>query len=131
MSCALDRKGNAITGYGDMNLALCAIDIGFGTGKFARLHVTHLIPSSRLTLDYFIRHAEGDGASLVMFRAIWGLPIEPPKDSLIARIKGRIYRLLSNRPAESFKIYDAYVRGSKAGWKLVQEHLTARRPNSK
>jgi hypothetical protein len=111
-----------ITGYGEMNLSLCAIDMGLGTGKSARLRLTHLIPSSRLTLDYMIRQAEGDAASLMMFRAIRGLPVEEPKFSFLKFVKRNIYRLLSNKPREFFKIADAHLRGSKKGWRMVCDY---------
>jgi glycosyltransferase involved in cell wall biosynthesis len=131
MSIALDRKGNAITGYGEMNLSLCAIDMGLGTAKFARLRLTHLIPTSRLTLDYMVRHAEGDAASLMLFRAIRGLPVKEPKILFFVRMKWQICRLLSRMTAEAVKIQGAHLRGSKAGWKLVQQYRMDHRPKAR
>lgn len=125
MSNALDRKGDLITGYGDVNLAHCAIDLGLGTGLSTRLHLTHLIPTSRLTLDYLVRHAEGDAASLMMFRAIRGLPVEEPKFSLPKFVMRNIYRLVSSKPREFFKIEDAHLRGLKRGWRMVYDYRKA------
>jgi len=122
MSYALDRKGDLITGYGEMNLALCAIDLGLGTGKFARLRLTHLIPSSRLTLDYLVRQSEGDAASFMIFRALWGLPIKPPPNAFFLRMQWHFWQFLSRMSPESVKIHEAYLRGAKAGWHLIQEH---------
>jgi glycosyltransferase involved in cell wall biosynthesis len=116
---ALDRKGDAITGYGDMNLSFCALDLGLGTGKFSRLHVTHLIPSTRLTLDYLQRQAEGDASSAMMFRALRGLPVKEPRSTFLGTVKGRIYRWVSGRPKETFQIEDAARRGLKTGWEMV------------
>ena len=123
MSNALDRVGNAITGYGDMNLAHCAIDMGLGTGQSPRLHLTHLIPSSRLTLDYFIRHAEGDAASLMMFRAIRGLPLKESKQTFLKTIKRKIYKLLSRQPREILEIHEAHQRGLRKGLKMAKDYL--------
>lgn len=127
-SHTLDRTGitGAITGYGDMDLAHCAIDIGLGTGKSSRLHLDHLIPSSRLTLDYFLRHAEGDGASLMMFRAIRGLPISKPKTSFLKRLKRRLYWLLTRTGSEEIQIAQAHERGINKGWQMAQEYLQAK-----
>lgn len=131
MSNALDRVGNLVTGYGDMNLALCAVDLGLGTGKFARLQLTHLIPASRLTLDYLVRHAEGDAASHMMFRAIRGLPIVEPKRSLFAEIKWSIHRLLTSKAPETIKIQEAAIRGQRLGWEMVQKYRMEHGQNAK
>jgi hypothetical protein len=124
LSYALDRVGNVVTGYGDTNLAHCALDIGLGTGKSTRLHLTHLIPSSRLTLDYFVRHAEGDAASLMMFRAIRGLPLKESKQTLFQKIKWQIYKVLSRQPVEILKIHEAHLRGLRLGLKMAEKYLT-------
>ena len=123
-SKALGRKGTGLSGYEEVELAHCAMDLGLGTGKSTRLRLTHLIPESRLTLDYFVRHAESDAASLMMFRAIRGLPVEEPQSSFIAQIK-RIYCWLCGYPVEINKIHKAHLKGSKRGWKLVKEYLEA------
>jgi len=55
----LDRKGLSMTSAGDVDLVLTAYDAGFGTGVFRRLHITHLIPKGRLTVEYLCRLLEG------------------------------------------------------------------------
>jgi glycosyltransferase involved in cell wall biosynthesis len=132
MSNVLDRKGKGdlIAGYGEMNLALCAIDIGLGTGKSARLRLTHLIPSSRLTLDYFVRHAEGDAASLQMFRAIRGLSLKESRQSLFKTIKWQIYKALSGQPGEILKIREAHLRGVRRGLEMAQDYLEKQQSNA-
>jgi glycosyltransferase involved in cell wall biosynthesis len=119
----MDRTGTAISGYGDADLAHCAMDIGLGTGRFTGLSLTHLIPASRLTLDYLLRHAEGDAASFMVFRAIRGLPVQQPDFSLLAEIRWRIHRLLSRKPVELIKMQEADRKGRKTGWKLVRQFL--------
>lgn len=123
----LDRKGTGLSGYGDIDLAHCALDIGLGTGISTRLHLTHLIRASRLTMDYFIRHAEGDAASLMMFRAIRGLPVEEPRYSFQARLKRFAHKLLSNKPREFFQIEDAHFRGKQRGWKMIQDYQKSKK----
>jgi glycosyltransferase involved in cell wall biosynthesis len=131
MSYVLDRKGEGdlITGYGEMNLSLCAIDLGLGTAKSARLRVTHLIPSSRLTLDYLLRHAEGDAVSLLMFRAIRGLPLRESRQSLLKTIKWHIYKALSRQPREMLEIHDAHLRGVRKGLQIARDYLEKRQSN--
>ncbi len=51
----LDRQGQSLMSAGDLDLATTACDIGLDKGVFARLHVTHLIPPSRLREDYLLR----------------------------------------------------------------------------
>ncbi len=121
-SKSLGRKGTVLNGYEDVDLAHCALDIGLGTGKSTRLRLTHVIPSSRLTLEYFVRHAEGDAASLMMFRVIRGLPVKQPTVSFMASLKRRLYRLISNKPREFFEIDEAARRGIQKGWKLVNDY---------
>jgi len=121
---ALGRKGSGLSGYEDMELAHCALDLGLGTGKSTRLRLTHLIPVARLTLDYFVRQAEGDAASLMLFRAIRGLPIEKPKPTTwIGSLRWFVHRVLHRVPREQYEIQKACRRGLEKGWKLAGEYL--------
>jgi hypothetical protein len=38
---------------------MTAYDSGFGTAVFNRLHITHIIPKARMTVDYLCRLLEG------------------------------------------------------------------------
>jgi hypothetical protein len=123
-SMTLDRCGKGLGGYGDVDLGFCALDMGLGTGRFTSLRLTHLIPESRLTLDYFVRHAEGDATSLMLFRAIRGLPMEKPKSlTLVASIRWFFHRLAHRVPREQYEIAKAYDRGLEKGWQLAQTYL--------
>jgi hypothetical protein len=126
----LGRKGNGLSGYEELELAHCALDLGMGTGKSTRLHMTHLTPSSRLTLDYFTRHAEGDAASLLVFRAIRGLPIQKPAPTtLIGSLRWLVHRLIHNVPREQYEIQKAHQRGLLRGYQQAQDYLNARPAN--
>ena len=119
---AFDRKGNALTGYGDIDLNHCALDLGLGTGKSTRLHLTHLVPATRLTLDYFVRHAEGDAASMMLFRASRGLPLQKPKTlSSLEKLRWFLHRVKNRVPREKYEIQKAYQRGVEKGYQLVHE----------
>jgi len=131
ISGSLGRKGAGLSGHEDNDLAHCAMDLGLGTGKSTRLHLTHLVRASRLTMDYFIRHAEEDAASLMMFRAIRGLPVKEPTFSFLSIVQRNIYRWLSGKPGEFFKIEDAHLRGLKKGWKMVQKYRLEHGPITK
>ena len=85
---ALGRKGAALTSGEDNDLAICAIDLGMGTGRFRRLTLTHLIPKSRLTLEYIARLCAGCAASSLIvdsFRTN-AKPTEVPKWRKMARL---------------------------------------------
>jgi glycosyltransferase involved in cell wall biosynthesis len=69
----LDRAGDSLVSGGDSDLAICACDIGLGMGLFSSLKLTHLIPSVRLTEDYFAKLLEGLAYSSIVldsFRSV-------------------------------------------------------------
>ncbi|WP_414550949.1 glycosyltransferase [Anabaena sp. CCY 0017] len=68
----LDRKGKQLTSCGDSDLAFTACDMGLGTGQFTSLKMTHLIPASRLQLDYIERLVEGMTYSTTMLNSLRG-----------------------------------------------------------
>jgi glycosyltransferase involved in cell wall biosynthesis len=124
VSAKLDRAGAGLGGYGDIDLSCCAMDLGMGTGRSTRLCLTHLIAAGRLTLDYFVRHAEGDAVSMMLFRASRGLSISEPKPmSWLGYFRWYIHRLKNRIPREQYEISKAHQRGLKRGWKLAQNYL--------
>lgn len=52
---SLDRKGNSLMSSGDFDMAHCAIDLGYEMGVFAQLGLIHIIPKSRIEIDYLKR----------------------------------------------------------------------------
>jgi len=66
----LGRRGRALASYEDVDLAYTSYDLGQGTGQFTRLHLTHLIPAHRMTTEYLVRLAEGDGASRLIAESL-------------------------------------------------------------
>jgi glycosyltransferase involved in cell wall biosynthesis len=130
ISSALDRSGKGLGGYGDMDLCQCAIDIGLGVGRSTKLKLTHLIPAARLTLDYFVRHAEGDAVSQLVYRALRGLPYRHlAKNNLFHELIWQLSWLVHRQPWERQHLRAAYNRGIKKGLKLAQE-IEAAQPKS-
>ncbi len=123
-SITLDRSGKGLGGYGDIDLVFCAMDLGLGKGKSARLSLTHLIPSGRLTLEYFTRHAESDAASMMVFRASRGMLIQKPKPpTWLWRTRWLLHRIKNRVSREQYEIQKAALRGQKIGWNAVQSSL--------
>lgn len=60
---ALDRVGNATLSCGDTDMVLTAVDAGWGMGRFRALHLTHVIPESRLQFGYHKQLAADIGFS--------------------------------------------------------------------
>jgi len=122
VSAKLDRAGKGLAGYGDIDLAHCAIDLGLGTGKSTRLRLTHLIPAGRLTFDYFVRHAESDAASMMLFRASRGLPLQKPQPlSWLRQLRWLLHRVKNRVPREQYEIQKAYHCGLEKGYRRAME----------
>lgn len=49
---ALGPNGGPANGGEDSDMALCAFELGLGTGRFPELELTHLVPARKLTLPY-------------------------------------------------------------------------------
>ena len=54
-----DRKGNSLSSSGDNEIVMYVLKSGYEVGFFPELNLTHLIPATRLTKDYFARLNEG------------------------------------------------------------------------
>jgi len=120
-SNALDRSGKAIWGYGDHDLCQCAMDVGLGTGRSTKLSLTHLVPQSRLTLDYFVRHAEDDATSLLVYLATRGLPFEHyARQGWFSKLVWGLHCLKRRVPWEQRQIHSAHCRGIKRGLPLAR-----------
>jgi glycosyltransferase involved in cell wall biosynthesis len=112
----LDRKGKLLTSCGDYDLAYTACDLGFGTGQFTSLKLSHLIPVSRLEEDYILRLVERIDYSITILESLRGkLPPQPNWRS------SQIYILyLRLRHGSSIsRIYEA----SKKGIKLALQEI--------
>jgi hypothetical protein len=86
----LDRRGNELGSGGDLDLATTSYESGLGTGLFARLKLTHLIPSRRLTVEYLLHLIADSEASHIVFSHLHGQHLQQPTsqiDRLVAFYK--------------------------------------------
>jgi hypothetical protein len=72
-----DRKGAALVGHGDYEIAYAGCSLGLGMGVFPELKMTHLIPKERVSDDYQLRLVEGNQISEGLLAYKW-MGTKPP-----------------------------------------------------
>jgi glycosyltransferase involved in cell wall biosynthesis len=93
---AFDRRGDVLTGSGDTDLALTALEVGLHARLTPRLRLRHHIPAGRLTAGYLERLLEGSAystARLALLRGVRGKPL------WVNRLLRRIKRFSKTPPA--------------------------------
>jgi glycosyltransferase involved in cell wall biosynthesis len=105
----LDRKGKLLTSCGDSDLAFTACDMGFGTGQFIALKLTHLLPKSRLDEAYLLRLVEGMYYSHTILDAFRGKFPDQSPNSLRTRLR-EAYCLFTMNAIDR-RFYNAQKRG--------------------
>jgi glycosyltransferase involved in cell wall biosynthesis len=129
---SLDRIGKGLGGFGDLEISNCAIEMGLGAGKSTKLNLLHLIRATRMTADYFIRYGRDEGSSLMMYRALWGLPIERPRKlGLLGHLRWWLHRLKNRIPREVYLQQKAMRRGVTEGYEAAARYLKAYPPAPK
>ncbi|WP_404790624.1 glycosyltransferase [Altericista sp. CCNU0014] len=68
------KTGQILASNEDTDMALSALDIGLGMGKFTRLKLTHIIPASRLTEAYLLKILKGIVYSMRVMHYLRGCP---------------------------------------------------------
>lgn len=116
----LGRSGTAMSAGEDSDMALCAIDLGLGTGRFTSLKMVHLIPQSRLTEDYIIRLYAGFAASGEILSAIRKNGRISQKSSWKQRLRF-IFDWLRTSGIQR-RILLASEKARKAGRRLIATH---------
>jgi glycosyltransferase involved in cell wall biosynthesis len=99
----LGQQGELLLRCDDFDLALCALDIGLGMGKFARLKLTHILPLRRLTEEYLLNLVKG----IVYSRAIMDFLRNKSPEQLSWRTKMRSFItsfLMSPRDRKFLKV---------------------------
>lgn len=120
---ALGRTGKGLGACEDHDLAFTAIDLGYGTGVFQALRLTHLMPAGRVQEDYLLRLVEGHACSTVLLMALRNPALRQNPRRWIDRLRGwRLRRSLS--PIE-VRIEDAKEGGSRRGWSIVESSRPA------
>lgn len=111
----LGRRGDRLTACEDSDLAFTACDMGLGTGQFTALKMTHLIPASRLQLDYLEKLVEGMAYSSTILKSIRGqLPIKTSWRGKAFQYYVR-WRLTPNQR----RLHDASLRGLNMALKEI------------
>ncbi len=103
----LGRTGELLVACEDIDLAYTACDLGFGTGLFSALKLTHLIPLNRLKEEYLLKLIEGLTYSVAVLESFRGKT--PPEYSWRAKLLNYFrYWFLDSR---SRRFKDAHFRG--------------------
>ena len=94
------KTGKILASNEDTDMALSAIDIGLGIGKFARLKVTHIIPASRLTEEYLLKILKGIVYSMKIMHYLRGVPEVEEVLSWRRKIRVLLYNTFIMKPLE-------------------------------
>jgi glycosyltransferase involved in cell wall biosynthesis len=113
----LGRTGTQLAGGEDFDLAFTALDLGYGTGVFTRLALTHYMPAGRVRPDYLLRLAEGHAFSMVVLQALRGAVPAGPTHGMIARLREARYRRTLG-PIER-QLHDAKRAGERRALSLL------------
>lgn len=114
----LDRYGTSLISCGDVDMAWTSIDMGLGTGVFSRLRLNHVIPASRMSLQYIVKIVESITASHRLLDGIRNRSLSPPL-GLYGRIRSEM-RLWRLQPVERM-FARAVIRGQILGFQLLNE----------
>jgi len=110
----LDRRGTELAGCGDYDMAMTAIDIGLGVGRFPKLQLVHLIPRARMTEPYILKLVEATQASSFVLRAIRGRPEQPYMSGSLLK-RAFLWLRVWTLPPVDRRIRFALMRGYKKG----------------
>jgi glycosyltransferase involved in cell wall biosynthesis len=113
----LERKGQSLMSGGDTDLALLALDRGWGIGHFTQLHLHHLIPPNRLTESYLLSLKESMAASGVLLDHFHRIP-PPPRTSLFRRFVRFLKAVICYRGLNR-RMQLAQLSGENRGWDMV------------
>lgn len=84
---SLGRRGELLISCEDFDIALAALDIGLGMGKFVRLKLVHILPIRRLSEKYLLNLVKG----IVYSRAIMDFLRNKQPEQLPWRTKARYF----------------------------------------
>lgn len=115
---SFDRIGkDDLSSGGDNDLAMTALDLGYGMGLFSKLEVFHLVPEHRTKLDYLLKLAAGIEYSSVLLKFIRiGLI---PKLTLKFYIRTVVSYFLSRKQEREFQM--AVFKGRKRAISKIKQ----------
>ena len=116
----LDRVGSSLVSGGDNDIVMTALELGYGTGRFLDLELTHLIPKERLSEEYIIRLTEEISFSNVLLFHLYGREYNLPPQS-----KGRVTNILNKinfyrLPAFRRALIQAEIEGVRRGKTFIK-----------
>ena len=111
----LERTGKILLSGADWDLALTAVDIGLGTGRFPELKMTHLIKRERLDPGYLLRLHFGISYSMTLINHHRGTLRRPYLENRVAQWLGE-FRLRG----WARKFARATRAGAERAWDEIQ-----------
>lgn len=126
----LDRRGEVMIACGDTDLVLTGLDLGFGSGRFTRLRLTHLIPAQRVSEASLLDLFENTAYSFTLLHAIRpetrAVPGPRPAVGWRCRLYDRLERWqMALFPREARLVRAASLRGvSRASRELARVAVT-------
>lgn len=120
----LGRTGTVLLGGEDLDLAATAVDIGLGTGQFVCLKLIHLIPASRLELNYLLSLVEGSALSKTLLENFrrnsetLTLPLPKKKINWIEKIKNKYHKFKLHKIDREFQL--AIQKGQSKAIDLIK-----------
>jgi glycosyltransferase involved in cell wall biosynthesis len=115
----LGRKGTALLGGEDIDMVLFCRRRGLGFGRFPELHMTHLIPTRRLTESYLVELVRAINHSSVLVGRIHGYDswrTDRVRDSALWSL---VHLALYGR--RSLRFHRARLDGLRAGLRVVEQ----------
>ena len=117
----LGPRGRNRIGGEDMDIMLTAIDLGMGLGRFPGLRLHHIIPSERLTEDYFASLVSGVacGQSLIEYIRFRRRP--KTKERSWSTIEGILHQIRVRRlPPPIRRLHDAELSGHERAREIIK-----------
>lgn len=120
----LGRTGTVLLGGEDLDLAATAVDIGLGTGQFVCLKLIHLIPASRLELNYLLSLVEGTALSKTLLENFrrnsetLTLPLAKKKNNWIEKIRNKYRKFERDKIDKKFQL--AMQKGRNKAIELIK-----------
>ncbi|NLB66491.1 MAG: glycosyltransferase family 2 protein [Lentisphaerae bacterium] len=84
-----DRSGKSLTGSGDLDMTITAINHGYAAGKHRDLQFTHIVPSFRLELPYMLRllYMSNYSTTRLLIHRGWQQPVPTPPPGALRKLK--------------------------------------------
>ena len=120
------RKGTALVGHEDYEIAYVGCSLGFGMGVFPKLRMTHLIPKERVSDKYLLRLTVGNQVSEGLLAYKW-LGETPPDSFSSKGILSMVKNVLLTGHLFHRRHHLAQVRGRIAARRAIASHQRVRR----